>query len=658
MDSQTLDSFFQLLKLHIDLPIETPAETYDISCKETSDLEKTLPYKAKKTCSALILKLLRISKMKSSPFSKLFNEIYSTEYFQSFIMLLLKKKQYIITPKLFLSALKYLRFVLNFKEKKVLTLENYNNILFEILIPTLYITKADEDLWNEDPQEYICRQEDESFLFNRIKLTALQTIELILQMNEGYLRTFIQFTIESFENKASQCSTKCLLKEALIRILGFLKEIILDNKLLSVQIEEILKNYIFPEFTSPIGFLRMRTCWIFQEFDFLQFADKNFVNAVIENIANCLMDPQIPVIYMACVNLNEITEDDIVRKKLKPILPRILELILNIMDKIDNEEIVFSLESIIESFKEDITPFALELLQHLKNAFFKYNCSEKQKSCIFSMEEEEEDKEEEKTFEEKKPKAHENRKEKKNENNKKKTKAKEEESDMAAYRCLEAIKTILSTNLPDQTYLFSSLFIADILNFCLKQDASDYLKQGLEILSLLNKGMKTLPDEILFYFPIIFNICGDSSGVCIENWESLEILSNEQKDLLVDSLKGWAGTEYLESVVCCIASFIGKIQGEIFQRKDLFNRSFIELISKLCDQRKGKDTDDYEAVMLLHLYVIILENCHEVSNEFIGFLINACMEEVLSQKSKEIKMKAIEIVCAFLSIFFDFSYKF
>jgi hypothetical protein len=46
---------------------------------------------------------------------------------------------------------------------------------------------------------------------------------------------------------------------------------------------------------------------------------------------------------------------------LKPALKNILEVYLKLMSEIESEELVSALEEIVKHFKEDISPYALEL---------------------------------------------------------------------------------------------------------------------------------------------------------------------------------------------------------------------------------------------------------------------------------------------------------
>ena len=43
--------------------------------------------------------------------------------------------------------------------------------------------------------------------------------------------------------------------------------------------------------------------------------------------------------------------------------------------QIDNEDLVFTLETIVEKFEEDMAPYALGLCQHLTQAFWRLQVS-------------------------------------------------------------------------------------------------------------------------------------------------------------------------------------------------------------------------------------------------------------------------------------------
>jgi len=57
-------------------------------------------------------------------------------------------------------------------------------------------------------------------------------------------------------------------------IFGYLKELILKEKVLAEQIEVILEKFIIPEFKNSVGFLRARACWVFGKYGQIEFKNK------------------------------------------------------------------------------------------------------------------------------------------------------------------------------------------------------------------------------------------------------------------------------------------------------------------------------------------------------------------------------------------------
>ena len=87
-EPQNLDLFLTLLKAHLDIQNEIVLEGYDISAKDTIDLEKTYSYKAKRLASSLILKFVKLSR-KNRSLSIISN--YSEGFLRSFLIMIQKK---------------------------------------------------------------------------------------------------------------------------------------------------------------------------------------------------------------------------------------------------------------------------------------------------------------------------------------------------------------------------------------------------------------------------------------------------------------------------------------------------------------------------------------------------------------------------------------
>lgn len=64
----------------------------------------------------------------------------------------------------------------------------------------------------------------------------------------------------------------------------------------------------------------------------------------------------------------EATED---LSQLRPILPQLLDECFKLMNEVENEDLVFTLETLVEKFGEEISPFAVGLTTNLVQAFYK-----------------------------------------------------------------------------------------------------------------------------------------------------------------------------------------------------------------------------------------------------------------------------------------------
>lgn len=89
-------------------------------------------------------------------------------------------------------------------------------------------------------------------------------------------------------------------------------------------------------------------------------------------VVGCLGDPELPVRVDAVVAIRHFVDEVQDLTILRPVLPALLSSIFHLMSEVDNEDLVFTLETIVEKFDEEIAPFALQMTQQLSAAFWKY----------------------------------------------------------------------------------------------------------------------------------------------------------------------------------------------------------------------------------------------------------------------------------------------
>ena len=84
-------------------------------------------------------------------------------------------------------------------------------------------------------------------------------------------------------------------KDGVLMTLQVLAEVLKRQKKYAAQLEPLLVAHVFPEFSSPVGFLRARAASMAVAFCDIKFADPNTPAAWLRLMLGALRDPCLPV---------------------------------------------------------------------------------------------------------------------------------------------------------------------------------------------------------------------------------------------------------------------------------------------------------------------------------------------------------------------------
>ena len=375
--------------------------------------------------------------------------------------------------------------------------------------------------------------------------------------------------------------------------------------------EKILEQHVLTEFKNPIGFLRARACWLFGKFGHLEFQNPNNIKVAVEGITNCLMDANLPVRVKAAVALNCLLLQKEAEDLLRPLLPKILEIYLKLMDQIDNEGIVAALEGIVDSYQNEIVPYAYDLIIHLVNAFHKY-CNK----TTNAAKDDDEDND-------------------------------ESEAELAAVGCLEAIRRILQAKLPESTYSTIQVVLVPVFNYCFSEDGSDFIDEALNCLNIILYNSKSVDSNLLIYYPILcYIIIGIPETTDLNLLLQAGKINEEQLSLLEKVRNGW-GAEFIEAMLGCFKNYMAKTNGLFLTYSDFFGTSFVELLFKTINrvyEISLHGSDDLDMVLVSTLYISFIENHIEKIDNYIPMILDNCLKYLKIDKSKQLKVILIEVV--------------
>ncbi|EHB01029.1 Importin-7 [Heterocephalus glaber] len=147
-------------------------------------------------------------------------------------------------------------------------------------------TDADEELWQEDPYEYILMKFDvfEDFISpttaaQTLLFTACSKRKEVLQKTMGFCYQILK------EPNADPRK-----KDGALHMIGSLAEILLKKKIYKDQLEYMLQNHVFPLFSSELGYMRARACWVLHYFCDVKFKSDQNQQTALELTRRCLID--------------------------------------------------------------------------------------------------------------------------------------------------------------------------------------------------------------------------------------------------------------------------------------------------------------------------------------------------------------------------------
>ncbi|KAG4185093.1 hypothetical protein ERO13_A09G210800v2 [Gossypium hirsutum] len=344
-------------------------------------------------------------------------------------------------------------------------------LLFEIVFPLMCFNDNDQKLWEEDPHEYVRKGYDIIEDLYSPRTASMDFVsELVRKRGKENLQKFIQFIVEIFKgyDEAPVEYKPYRQKDGALLAVGALCDKLKQTEPYKSVLEHMLMQHVFPEFRSPVGHLRAKAAWVAGQYAHINFSDQNNFRQALHSVVSGLRDPELPVRVDSVFALRSFVEACRDLNEIRPILPQLLDEIFKLMNEVENEDLVFTLETIVDKFGEEMAPFALGLCQNLAAAFWK---------CMNTSEADDEA---------------------------------DDPGALAAVGCLRAISTILESvsRLP-QLFVQIEPTLLPIMRRMLTTDGQEVFEEVLEIVSYMTFFSPTISLEMWSLWPLMIEALAD-----------------------------------------------------------------------------------------------------------------------------------------------------
>ncbi|KAK4387968.1 Importin beta-like SAD2 [Sesamum angolense] len=344
-------------------------------------------------------------------------------------------------------------------------------VLFEIIFPLMCFSDNDQRLWDEDPHEYVRKGYDIIEDLYSPRTAAMDFVsELVRKRGKDNLQKFLLFIVEVFKryDEAAAEYKPYRQKDGALLAIGALCDKLKQTEPYKSELERMLVQHVFPEFSSPVGHLRAKAAWVAGQYAHINFSDPNNFRRALHSVVAGMRDPELPVRVDSVFALRSFVEACNDLGEIRPILPQLLDEFFKLMNEVENEDLVFTLETIVDKFGEEMAPYALGLCQNLAAAFWK---------CMNTAEADEEG---------------------------------DDPGALAAVGCLRAISTILESvsRLP-HLFVHIEPTLLPIMCRMLTTDGQEVFEEVLEIVSYMTFFSPTISLEMWSLWPLMMEALAD-----------------------------------------------------------------------------------------------------------------------------------------------------
>ena len=268
-------------------------------------------------------------------------------------------------------------------------------LIQHVVIPMLAFDDLDQELWDEDPEEYIRKGYD---IIEDIYSPKTSAVTLLCGLcgskKKNQLDPVMAFLAAVFQesagvNVASMSQAQARKLDGAMYGVGSLASILQRSKTYKPQIPSLFQTYIIPTFASPYGHVRAKACWVSSEFAAaLHDASMETFMQLFQHIQALLNDAELPVQVDAAVALREffdaIEEDQVQQHGFLQALPSLLAKFLELANSVDSEGIMATIESIVDKFGDHIGPYAHDVASALVAQFWKIINTEEGDDDVFT----------------------------------------------------------------------------------------------------------------------------------------------------------------------------------------------------------------------------------------------------------------------------------
>ena len=446
------------------------------------DAIKWPPFKVKKRIAAIFHRLIQrygnpsrqIEKdvplaAETMSFARHFQDHMSARCLSACVTLLGRRHAGLVLPnRITTSCLQYIEEAIKYKLTYALLKPQLGALFSEMMLPLLSFSEKDSELWEEDPHEYVRKEFDmiEDFYSPRTAATNLLTA-LTKKRGKDCLHGIVATCSETLARAQGTADPALArLKDGALLAIGTLHKDLAKRDMYRPALEPMLKLHVLPELTSAHGFLRARAIWTYGQFARSIFregraTEPEHLALAFQRFMECMQDPALPVRVNASIAIEAFVQGEVVPQAVVQVLPQLLELLFSLLKEVGSDEIVATLDTLIEKHGEQMVPYAVQVVAALCTSFTR----------IMDESESGDD---------------------------------DDDCTMAAMGIMQALTTMMEAVAgTPEVYAALEAPLLPLLVRCCREGGEDFFEEAMEILAYLTFHQRTLSEGLFSMIPIL-----------------------------------------------------------------------------------------------------------------------------------------------------------
>lgn len=256
-----------------------------------------------------------------------------------------------------------------------------DTLLAQVVFRYLYFSDDDEDLWLNDPAEYVRKQYDFTEDFTSPRMAASNLLSKMADLRSKstilpFLQYLLQTVLDPYQNAPVGSQARAALarqKVGAFASLAAVKAKLISKRELSTSFMRVLKAHVEPDMRSEFGFLRSEAAWLLGQVASCQWEEfSNELGEVsLRGCVSLLEDANLPVQASAAGALQFLMDAEGPATLIQRVAQHLLERLLILMDRMSDGyySLLPALDKLVERYPDEIMPLAVPLASRLMAAF-------------------------------------------------------------------------------------------------------------------------------------------------------------------------------------------------------------------------------------------------------------------------------------------------